>query len=447
MGRRRSVGAILTTLVLLSAAGLVASSAGASPSPAVTPQAVRPPKTGYVVYWDQNEEEDFYASATGTQGQLFPAWDANGQMCILNDGTGRWVVGYDPTLDQHNPGAPPHKPYKQPPIGEELVSRTGVWTGKNLFVPGPFTMGPHDPGEDSPAVKGVYNGQSTYTGCALDSHHNVLADDIGTAQGDFPIPTDGRLVEWFAPSYTESCILFGPTQGGVGAHHVDGTGGLVQPGMMTTTPNGDVLLPQGGSPTGGLPGDVVRIDHNSLPTRPSDCPGGVYPQGRLHQSVFFQGSLNLLPVPGGIARDPTCQCYAISSIFGAPSIAWFDDQGQQVASRTPIPGETLDQFGHDPNGYNPFGLAVAPDGTLYFVDIHITCRGAGLVGCGPQDAHGQVMRVTFQPNGQPNPPAVLATGFNFPTSVTLCIPGRTAVCPYPTSATPPPRPATAGGAG
>ncbi len=451
MRRGRATFAGLGALVLtssLAAWAAVGTPSGASPS-GTGASVARAPKTGYVVYWDQDEEEDFYASATNAQGQLVTPWDPNGQMCLLNDGTGRFVVGYDPTQpSQHNPGGPPHHPYKQPPIGEELIARTGVWTGKNLSVAGPYKMSPNDPGEDSPAVHGVFNGQSTYTGCAVDAQHNVFADDIGTAQGSYPIPTDGRLVEWFAPSYTTSCIVYGPTSGGVdGAHHVDGTGGLAQPGMMATMPNGNLLLPQGGSPSGGFPGNVLEFDHSSLPTRASQCPDGVYPRSKVRDSVFIQGTVDTIPLPSGVASDPTCGCYAVSSLFGDPSIAWFTAAGQPVTTRPGVPGQTLAQFGHDPSGYNPFGMAFAPDGTLYFVDIHIVCSGAGLGNCGPQDQHGQVMRVTFGPNHEPGPPQVLATGFAFPTSATICVEGAGRVCPFPTHRTPAPSPETPAEAG
>ena len=56
-------------------------------------------KPGYLVYWDQNEEVDFLSVPSGTQGQLFPAWDLNGQMCVLPDG--RFVGGVRP----HPPGS------------------------------------------------------------------------------------------------------------------------------------------------------------------------------------------------------------------------------------------------------------------------------------------------------------------------------------------------------
>ena len=279
-------------------------------------------KSGYVVYWDQNEEVDFLSVPSGLQGQLMPAWDLNGQVCVLPDGTGRFVGGLDPTLpSQRNPGG--LKPYKQPAIGEELNQPNGSFSGQVLYVPGPYKLPGQAIGDDSPPdATGVFNGNSTYTGCAFTQDRNLLATDIGTAQGSFPVPDNGRLVEWFAPSYTSYCIVAGPTTGGVGPHHVDGTGGLSQPGMLAVTGAGDVLLPEAGID------QVLQVDHRSLPTSASDCPGGLYPQSRLRTSVFFQGSSTMLPFPAGVAYDQSCDCYAISSFFGDPSIAWFTKTGQ-----------------------------------------------------------------------------------------------------------------------
>jgi len=89
-------------------------------------------------------------------------------------------------------------------------------------------------------------------------------------------------------------------------------------------------------------------------------------------------------------------------------------------------------LGKSPDQYNPFGMAFAPDGTLYFVDIHIACTGP-LTGCGPANYGGRVMRVTFT-NGQPSAPVTVAGGFDFPTSVTVCVPAQTR-CPYPSGKT------------
>ena len=279
------------------------------------------------------------------------------------------------------------------------------------------------------ANSNAFNNNGTYTGCAFDSAGNLFATDLGTAQGQFPPPNDGRLIEWFGPSYTSFCVVYGPTAGGVGPHHVDGTGGLRQPGDLTFNDQGDLLLPEAGALKGGLPGGrVLRFDHHSFPRRASDCgPDGLYPRDQIQRSVFIQGSLSMLPFPLAIARDPTCHCWAVDSVFGDPAIAWFDDAGKPLPGRGTVPGEPISAIGQDPNGYNPFGLAFAPDGTAYFVDIHIACQGV-LTNCGPASKAGRVMKVTFT-NGLPNPPTPIATALDFPTSVTVCVVGRQQ-CPH-----------------
>ena len=429
------VAAAVTMAACSSGAGNTATSNAASSGAAATlvaggrggtaslPTSQRP---AYLVYWDQNEEVDFLSMPSGATGVLMPPWDLNGQLCVLPDTSGRFVGGYDPTNpSQNNPGS--LLPYKQPPIGEELDRPDGSFSGQTLYVPGPYKFPGQTIGGDTPrAADGSFNSASTYTGCVFDQHGNLFADDIGTAQGSFPVPDNGRLVEWFAPGYTQSCIVTGPTAGGTGANHVDGTGGLGQPGMLTLADNGDVLLPQAGSQS------VLRIDHNSFPGGPSACPGGSYPTGALKTSVFFQGNGTIMPFPAGIAKDPTCDCLAISSFFGNPSIIWVDQNGIQVPGHVTIPGQTLAQLGQDPSGYNPFGLAFAPDGTLYFVDIHIICQSNQLSNCGPGNYQGRVMKVSFSGN-QASAPSLVLGGFDFPTSVTVCVPAHQN-CPYPTGA-------------
>ena len=224
-------------------------------------------------------------------------------------------------------------------------------------------------------------------------------------------------MEWFAPSYKSYCIVYGPTSGGVGPHHVDGTGGLAQPGTMAVAANDDLLIPNVGTSS------VLRFAHSSFPTSAAQCPGGIYPRSHVQLSTFFKVSF-----PSGIAKDPTCGCFAVSSYIGDPSIVWVGASGQPVPGRGSVPGTTVADLGKNPDQYNPFGMAFAPDGTMYFVDIHITCAST-LTGCGPADYGGRVMRVTFA-NGQPSTPVTVAGGFDFPTSVTVCVPATTR-CPYP----------------
>jgi hypothetical protein len=132
--------------------------------------------------------------------------------------------------------------------------------------------------------------------------------------------------------------------------------------------------------------------------------------------------------PAGIAKDPTCGCFAISSYIGDPAIRWVTPTGQPEPGRGTVPGTTIADLGKNPGQYNPFGMAFAPDGTLYFIDIHIACS-SGLSGCGPANYGGRVMKVTFT-SGQPATPVAVASGFDFPTSVTICVPAKSA-CPYP----------------
>ncbi len=400
-------------LVALAAVALV----GATPAPA-HPH-TRPAK--YNVYWDQNEEEDFLAVPSQAMGQLIKPWDPNGQMCVLPGRSGRFVVGYNPTLpSQHNPGS--ERPLKMPPVGEALYDGHARFTGKTLFVPGPFDGGdipPDNPGGSLEAGTAEYNNNGTMTGCAVDRGGDVFASDLGTAQGAFPPPDDGRIIEWFAPKYTGFCILRGPTAGGVGPHHVDGTGGLRQPGMLAIDDKtGDLMVTEAGAETGFIGGQLLRFTHDSLPRSPADCaPDGVYPRAALHVTTFVQGNLSFLPFPGGIARDPSCDCWAISSIIGNPAIVWVRDDGTPTGRS--IPGEAIQNVGQDPNGANPFGIAFAPDGTLYVVDIHIHCQSP-LVGCGPAPNGGRVLR--FAPGSEQE--SVIAQGYNFPTSVTVCVPAH-----------------------
>jgi hypothetical protein len=424
---------LLTCLVVVvcGATLLAACSSGSSSTPATQTDTSVPLVTGgspgnasYLVYWDQNEEVDFLSMPSGLQGQLLPAWDLNGQICILPDG--RFVGGYDPTLpNQDDAGS--HLPYKQPADGEELDEPNGSFSGQTLYVPGPYKMPGQSIGSDSPPTSnGVFNNNQTYTGCVIDKAGNVLANDIATAQGDYPPPSSGRLVEWFAPNYNSYCIVYGPDTGGYGPHHTDGSGGLAQPGMMALADNGDVLVPNVGTSS------VLRFAASSLPTSASECQNGIYPRSKVQLSNFVSN----VPFAAGVAKDPTCGCFAVSTYIGNPGIRWVTADGQPEPGREPVPGTTLADLGQSPGQYNPFGMAFAPDGTLYFVDIHVACTGV-LTNCGPANYGGRVMRVTVT-DGQPSTPVAVATGFDFPTSVTVCVPSAEQVCPYPTGKIVPP---------
>jgi hypothetical protein len=166
------------------------------------------------------------------------------------------------------------------------------------------------------------------------------------------------------------------------------------------------------------------IDHTSLPQSAAQCGGGLYPRNMLRVSTFVQGTATFLPFPTAIARDATCQCWAVATVIGDPAVVWLRDNGTAIVGRS-IPGESIANIGA-PGGYNPYGLAIAPDGTVYLADIHIQCTSP-LVNCGPANHGGQELRASPTALSKP---VVIAAGYDFPTSVTICVPSET-VCPDP----------------
>ena len=402
MTTRSSIPTILTTALLVAW------------STAVPVPARARSRREVLVYWDQNEEEDVLIG--GQVKRLVQPWDPNGQMCIFPDHSGpfkgHFTVGYNPTLpSQDDPGgACPNgggaclKPLHNPPIGEAIWDQHGNSTpDATIFVPGPYAIPPSTIGGDVPPQNGdawqsgAYNNNSSFTGCAFDHKGHLFAVDIATAQGQVPVPDSGRLIEWFPPDYKSYCIIYGPDAGGTGPHHVDGTGGLQNPGTMAVF-RGDVYVPETGAER------VLRFRHQSLPRSATDCgPDGVLTP-RPQFDVFIKDPN--VALPSGVARDPTTHGWAVSNIIGGQAIAWFNDDGSPHTGKGPLPS----------GDYNPFGLAVAPNGDLYFVDIHLICDPTG---CGPANLGGRVLHVTFK-HGVPSTPQAIATGLNFPTSVTVC---------------------------
>jgi hypothetical protein len=469
---RSALGGIIATLALNAMSGCGGSTSTPPPSapatatatrtsaPTSTPTATSAPTPAVFVYWDQNEEEDALLPS-GQLVQMVPPWDPNGQMCVFPsgfgpNGGGGFVTGYNPTLpSQHNLGG--LKPLKNPPVGEAVWDRNGNFTEQAIFVPGPYALPGSNIGGDIPpdpartfctngttagacttdadcpggACSGTFNDNGSFTGCAFDSKGHLFAADIGQSQGTTSSPDQGRIIEWFPPNYDSFCIIIGPTQGGVGPHHVNGTGGLRNPGLMAVDPQDNLYVPESGNAR------VLRFDHASLPSSPEECGSDGLLVPSAAYTVFIKGK----GIPAGIARDPTCStastnCWAVTNILtgslGGDTIYWFDDAGHQTTVKGPIPK----------GNYSPFGIAVSPSGDVFFVDIALTC---GANGCGTIDGGGGVFKVSF-PNGQPTAPVKIAGGLNFPTSVTVCDTGSQ-VCPVPASQATPIMQPTPGGTG
>ena len=419
--------------------------------PTATPTPV--PTPAVFVYWDQNEEQDA-RRPDGHLVQLVAPWDPNGQMCLFPDSSGRpgqFVTGYNPTLpSQHNLGS--LLPLKNPPVGMAVWDRHGGFTGQAIYVPGPYALPGSDIGGDIPPdnssmfctdgvtphcssdadcpngskCSGTFNDNGSFTGCAFDSRGDLFAADIGGAQGQAASPDQGRIIEWFPPDYTSYCIIFGPTMGGdeAGGHHVNGSGGLSNPGMMAFDPGDNLYVPESGKLR------VLRFDHSVLPSGPEDCgPNGLLTPP-AQPTVFIS---TLAPVgigaPAGIARDPSCStetssCWAVTNVLSGTSLGgaagavyWFDDQGNPMPDKGPISGK-----------FSPFGISVTSSGNVFFIDIGLTCTDSG---CDTVTGGGGLYEVDFT-DGTPGTPVKVASGMNFPTSVTICDASER-VCPVPLS--------------
>ena len=280
------------------------------------------PKSGYLVYWDQDEEVDYYSSAESVAGaghgpvrpqragvraqrrnrSLHRGLGPDQSESAQSRGTSELSV--QATARQRDGERRARPVHREDPLRPR--ARSGwhpVSRDRTLRRTAPASTTARRPTPGAPSTP------STTSSPATSGRHRVRSRSPPTVDW-----SSGSLL----PTRPPACC-YGPDTGGIGPNHTDGSGGLSQPGMMTTLPNGNVLVPQAGSASGGFPGNVLEFDHSSFPTSASQCPGGAYPRSDIRSSVFFQATTDDLPVPMGVALDPTCGCYAISSIFGGGS--------------------------------------------------------------------------------------------------------------------------------
>ena len=156
--------------------------------------------------------------------------------------------------------------------------------------------------------------------------------------------------------------------------------------MMALADNGDVLVPNVGTAS------VLRFAALVAARRARrQCPGGIYPRSKVHVSTFVNG----LGLPRRGGQGPDVRLLRREQLHRQPRHRL---GRRRRASPNPVaarcPARPIAELGKAPSQYNPFGMAFAPDGTLYFVDIHVACK-ALLTGCGPASYQGRVMKVTL----------------------------------------------------
>jgi hypothetical protein len=302
--------------------------------------------------------------------------DINGQVCLVPDGTGRFIAGEDT-------GQP------TPPAGWGVFDPDGTQVGKltaTYFVAGaePF-------------------------GCAFDPQGRLFTSEVGEqAIG----AGNGQLIMWFPP--------FDQFPGEPGEY--PGTNEPSTNFCKIATDIGTAASvavdEQGRVYVAAAGGFEVRRYSPPFPTS-ADAAGGCggtdglgSPMADSVNAEVFVFEPAVVLTPTGIARARNGNWYISSVLTGV--IAEYYPDGT-FARYILLPDDGTLPI---PTG-NPQSLAVDCGGNLYYADLDLQLGMSGFPGPGPD---GKVRRISFDAGGTPQPPVVVKSGLAFPDGVSV-LPG------------------------
>ena len=270
-------------------------------------------------------------------------------------------------------------------------------------------------GKLTPTYQGSADNAENY-GCGFLSDGRVVTTDVGNqANGD----GDGQLIVWFPPvtggEYVDGAenagfddVAFCKVDIGIataGGIYVDGDDVYVG---SARPPTAGVLRYSGDWPTGpDAAGGCGRTDGTGAP---------LVDEGAVTREVFIAAGEHGLSTPHSIAAAPDGGFYVSSIITGV--IDEYDADGAFV--RTILEPPAGEELGPEPfSTGTPLGLAVAPDGTLYYADIGVVADPVN--GFGPGENTGSVRAIRFV-DGEPQAPETLDEGLAFPDGVGVFVP-------------------------
>jgi hypothetical protein len=304
--------------------------------------------------------------------------DINGQVCVLPDGSGRFVAGEDTGQPERTPGWG---------IFELEGSTVGELAAHEVarLVPTYQTEGPEN------------------YGCGVLSDGRIVTTDIGN-QADGP--ATGQLIVWFPPfdgeevPYCKIDVAL-PTPGGI--HVVDDAVYLT----AARPPGNGVVRYEGPFPTSpDAAGGCGRVDGTGAPLA-----------DEAHKGVFIPADEHVA-TPNAVVGAPGGGFYVSSAFTGV--LAEYDGSGRFVRTLvTPPAGE---QLGTEPYSTGaPFGMGVDPTtGALYWADLAIGITDS----IGPIDDAGTVRRITFDAEGNPRPAETMDEGLDFPDGIGIYAPAE-----------------------
>jgi hypothetical protein len=308
-------------------------------------------------------------------------WDVNGQVCTLPDG--RIVAGED----TGQPDPPPGWGIFEFE-GRDIASLTVTRVGRL-----------------APTYQGGPDGAENY-GCAVLPDGRVLTTDVGNQASG---AGTGQLILWFPPFDV----------GEVRHCKLDVAVATAQ--QIAVDPGGRILVASSRPPTigvlrytGDLPTDDTAVGGCGR-TDPTGAP--LVDEGRLAREVLIAPGHGVTTT-NGLAWSPSGTLYVSSVLSGAIDEYTADGTFLRAILRHPE-GESLGERPFSTG--TPLGLAVGPDGTLYFADIGLGVTG-GTAGFGPVDGAGSVRRIRFA-GGEPQAPETLGSGLDYPDGLGVWLPG------------------------